>query len=251
MKHGQNPDVPVCDADGCSVPATADQTTSFEAEVPCLELHVVSDVICPWCFVGKRHLDEALANLRAEGLQLRVRWRPYELNPGMAKEGMERREYRARKFGSLERSQMLDAQVALAGKADGINFRHDLMQRTPNTFDAHRLIWLADRQGVQDAVVEALFEAYFTEGRDVGDQEVLIDIAAQSGLDRSLVQGFLRSHDGTDEVKKEIQWAQRADVHSVPTFAMHGQVLFAGAQPATVMAEVFREVIQARSRDAK
>jgi predicted DsbA family dithiol-disulfide isomerase len=243
MKQNQNPDVSACGADGCSIPSTSDQMKGFDADAQGLELHVISDVICPWCFVGKRRLDEALANIRAEGTNIRVRWLPYELNPGMPREGIERNEYRARKFGSLERSRALDAGVALAGKAEGITFRHDLMQRTPNTIEAHRLIWLADRERVQDAIVEALFEAYFTQGRDVGNREVLIEIAAHSGLNRDLVQTFLEGHDGTDEVKKEIQSAEKMGVHSVPTFAIDGRVLFSGAQPASVMSDVFRRAI--------
>src|SRR5439155_23848117 len=115
------------------------------------QLFVVSDVVCPWCYVGKKHLEKAFA---ASGIESRfdITWRPYELNPDMPSEGVDRREYRIRKFGSWEHSQMLDARVAAAGKAAGIDFRHDLMARTPNTFKAHRLLWLAAREGMQNAL---------------------------------------------------------------------------------------------------
>jgi predicted DsbA family dithiol-disulfide isomerase len=159
----------VCGFDGCSTsPAAAPNKNTQEEARPVHDLAIVSDVICPWCFVAKRNLDKAL-ELTGPDLQVKITWRPYELNPRMPKEGMDRREYRSKKFGSWEHSQTLDAQVAEAGARAGITFHHELMARTPNTFQAHRLIWLAGEEGVQDAVVEALFRAYFTEGRDVGD----------------------------------------------------------------------------------
>src|ERR1700732_3554952 len=130
-----------------------------------LTVDVISDVICPWCYIGKRRLEEAVAAFGRE--QVRVRWHPFQLNPRMPKEGVNRREYRTAKFGSWERSLALDAQVAAAGRAEGIPFAHEKIERTPNTLDAHRLIWLAEKEGVQNAVVEALFRAYFTEGRDI------------------------------------------------------------------------------------
>jgi len=135
-----------------------------------LSVDVISDVICPWCFIGKRRLERAVAALHGSH-EVRVRWLPFQLNPQMPKEGVSRREYRTRKFGSWERSQELDAQVAEAGEAEGIHFAFDRMERTPNTLEAHRLIWLADTEGVQDAVVESLFRAYFTDGRDISNPQ--------------------------------------------------------------------------------
>ena len=136
-----------------------------------LAIDIVSDVICPWRFIGKRRLEKALRLLPSES-EIEIHWRPYELNPDMPAEGIDRKLYRTRKFGSWERSQALDAQVAQAGAGEGIPFAFDRMERTPNTFDAHRLIWLARVEGVQDAVVEALFQAYFVDALDVGDREV-------------------------------------------------------------------------------
>src|SRR6266853_6026252 len=156
-----------------------------------LTVEVISDVICPWCYIGKRRLEKATA--RRGQRDVRVRWHPFQLNPRMPKAGMNRQEYRTAKFGSWERSQALDAQVAEAGRAEGIPFDYAKVMRTPNTFDAHRLIWLADREGVQDAVVEGLFAGYFTNGRDVGDHDVLAQIAAGAGLDRDRVRAFLDS----------------------------------------------------------
>ena len=166
-----------------------------------MHIDIVSDVICPWCFVAKKNFERAL-DLLPNRRNYSVVWRSYELNPGMPKEGMDRREYRSRKFGSWEQSLALDTQVAQAGQQAGITFRHDLMKRTPNTLNAHRLIWFAQHEGVQDAVVEGLFKAYFTEGRDVGDVEVLADLAAAAGRDRAKTAAFLASDEGTAEVRR-------------------------------------------------
>src|SRR4029077_10183314 len=119
---------------------------------PTIAVDVISDVICPWCFIGKRRLEKAIA---AHDGQVKVRWLPFQLNPTMPKVGISRRDYRTKKFGSWERSQELDTQVAAAGAAEGIHFSFDRIERTPNTLDAHRLIWLADWENVQGAVVEA------------------------------------------------------------------------------------------------
>jgi predicted DsbA family dithiol-disulfide isomerase len=119
---------------------------------------VISDVICPWCYIGKRRLEKAIAMLDGSP-STRVRWLPFQLNPMMPKEGIDRREYRTKKFGSWEYSQQLDPKLVAVGEAEGISFAFDLIARTPNTLDAHRLIWLADQQGTRDAIVEALFRA--------------------------------------------------------------------------------------------
>src|ERR1700689_4164500 len=131
-----------------------------------LTVEVISDVICPWCFIGKRRLEKAIAALDGKH-ECQVRWLPFQLNPAMPKEGISRKEYRIRKFGSWERSMELDAAMIAFGETEGIHFAFDRIERTPNTVDAHRLIWLADQQGRQGAVVEALFVAYFTDGRDI------------------------------------------------------------------------------------
>ncbi len=128
-------------------------------------IDVISDVICPWCYVGKRRLEKSIA-LAGLG-DVRVRWHPFQLNLQMPREGMNRKEYRTAKFGSWERSLALDAQVTEAGRAEGIPFAFDKIERTPNTLDAHRLIELAEQEHLQAAVVEAVFRAYFTQGRDI------------------------------------------------------------------------------------
>src|SRR2546421_6598628 len=174
-----------------------------------LEISVISDVICPWCFIGKRRLEKAVATVEGQH-EVRVRWLPFQLNPQMPKEGISRRVYRTRKFGSWERSLELDAQVAAAGAREGIHFAFDRMERTPNTLDAHRLIWLAQKEGVQDAVVEALFRAYFTEGRDISRAAVLLDVVAEAGLDRGRAEAVLNSDEGLAAIRAGEEQARRA-----------------------------------------
>lgn len=199
-------------------------------------LIVVSDVICPWCFMAKRNLEKALQILGPK-LQLEIAWSAFELNPEMPKDGVDRYQYRSKKFGSWNYSQSLDAQVAKAGASAGITFRHDLISRTPNTFNAHRLIWLAQEDGVQDAVVESLFRAYFTQGQDVGDINVLVAIATESGIAKDRARAFIESTDGTDVVRRDAQMAIACGISAVPTFIFDGHILFSGALKPEMMAE--------------
>lgn len=162
----------------------------------------------------------------------------------MPREGVERAAYRAAKFGSPERSRELDAQVAAAGAAAGLEFRFDRQGRTPNTVDAHRLVRRAGEAGgpaLQDAVVEALFRAYFHDGRDIGDAAVLADVASGAGLQDAAA--FLASGEGETEVLAEDAGFRRLGISGVPTFALGGHVLFSGAVPADRMAEAFRRAL--------
>jgi predicted DsbA family dithiol-disulfide isomerase len=237
----------VCGVNGCSTSATTAAKAKLDKGArPVHQLTIVSDVICPWCFVAKKNLEKAL-ELAGTDFAVHITWRPFELNPGMPKEGLDRREYRSKKFGSWEQSQSLDAQVAAAGKLAGITFRHDLMERTPNTFNAHRLIWLGGEEGVQDAVVEALFRAYFVEGRDVGDTKVLAEIAKQAGLSDTVVASFLDGNAGTDEVRLEAETAKMGGISGVPTFILDGEELFSGAMKPEHMAARLREAATAHA----
>ena len=200
-------------------------------------LDVFSDVICPWCFIGKQHMQAALKTLETDGLRFAVTWRPFQLNPEMPAAGVERDTYRTAKFGSLTRSRELDAQVASAARAAGIEIRHDRMRRTPNTVDAHRLIRLADASGHQDAVVDRLFQDYFVDGRDVGDRTVLLEAAEAAGMDRRTAEASLASDEGRAEVLAEDAAVRRAGLNGVPTFALNDHVLFSGAVPAATFAE--------------
>jgi predicted DsbA family dithiol-disulfide isomerase len=204
-------------------------------------IDIVSDAICPWCYIGKRQLERALALLASEGLSFSVHWNPFQLNPDMPKEGRDRIAYRAVKFGSAERARELDERVASAAAGVGLSFRQDLMLRTPNTLDAHRLIWLAGKEGVQDGVMEAVFAAYFTQGQDIGDSAVLANCAAEAGMDRASVADFLAGDVAANEMLAADRAAREADVNGVPAFFLDGYSLFSGAMPAETMAEALRK----------
>ena len=207
-----------------------------------LSVDVISDVICPWCYIGKRRLEKAFAAVDA---QVKVRWHSFQLNPTMPKEGISRREYRIKKFGSWERSMQLDANIVAVGKEEGIHFDFDRMERTPNTLDAHRLIWLADKDDCQDAVVEALFRAYFTEGRDISNRQTLIDVVGEAGLERQRAEGVLNSEEGMEAIKEAGEQAQRLRVDSVPFFLINGEITQSAAQPPDVFLAAFNQAVNA------
>lgn len=194
-----------------------------------MKLEVASDVICPWCYIGKRRLERALSLLKNE-LSPQIRWLPFQLNPGMPKEGVPRAEYRRAKFGSLERSRQLDARVIAEGKSEGIDFAFDRIQRTPNTTQAHRLIALAEDQ---NAVVDALFRAYFEEARDIGDPAVLADIAAQCG-----VKGWPERAPDVSALEDEVR---AMGISAVPTFIFDRKSGISGAYPAETLAQAIRD----------
>jgi len=208
-----------------------------------LTIDVISDVICPWCFIGKRRLEKAIAFHKKP---VNVRWHPFQLNPAMPKEGISRREYRIGKFGSWERSMELDANIIAVGKEEGIHFDFDLMERTPNTLDAHRLIWLAGQHGIQDAVVEALFLAYFTEGRDISNQQTLIDVVSEAGMERKQAETTLNSNEGMDAIKEAGEQARRFQVNGVPFFIINSEITLSGAQSPDVFVDAFNQAIGSR-----
>jgi predicted DsbA family dithiol-disulfide isomerase len=204
-----------------------------------LAVDVISDVICPWCFIGKRRLEKAIAAL---GGPVKVRWLPFQLNPAMPKDGISRREYRTRKFGSWERSLALDAKVVAVGEAEGIHFAFDRIERTPNTLDAHRIVGLAERQGVQGAVVEALFRAYFTEGRAISNPQTLLDVVAGAGLDRHGAEAVLNRNDDLEAIKEADALARRfGGVDGVPFFIVNGTLTLSGAQQPGAFLDAFRQ----------
>ena len=174
-----------------------------------LAIVIYSDLICPWCYIGRRRLGQAL---QIVGLSEppSIVWRPFQLNPDLPKSGLDRRAYRTAKFGSWERSQAMDQRVIETGKTLGLVFDYDRVLVTPNTMDGHRLLWWAGVLGSpQDALAEVLFRAYFSEGRDLGKLEVLADAAAEAGLSRERALLFLQSDDGRQEVLAEEREARR------------------------------------------
>lgn len=203
-------------------------------------IDVISDVICPWCYIGKRQLERALDILEQQHKQrFTVAWHPFQLNPEMPAEGVDRAKYRLAKFGSAERSRQMDERITETAAGVGLEFHLDRLTRTPNTVKAHRLIRLAGQRGVQDGVVEALFDAYFCHGADVGDDRVLADIGQHGGLEYDSVLAMLAGDEGKREVLAGDQMARNCGINGVPSFALQGHVLFSGAVPAHEMADTF------------
>jgi predicted DsbA family dithiol-disulfide isomerase len=228
LEHGA-----ACGPTGCDLEANPSPLADAPQSAD-LIVEIVSDAICPWCYIAKRNFERAVAWLPA-GVKVSVHWLPFELNPDMPVEGKDRRAYRSAKFGSWARSRQLDAQVSAAAAQAGLGLRHDLMKRTPNTFNAHRLIWLAGQEGVQDAVVEALFSAYFVEGRDIGKVNLLCDIAAGAGIARERADTLFAGKEGVAEVSASALAARRSGISSVPTFVINGIPAFSGAQRPDLM----------------
>ena len=213
-------------------------------------IDVVSDVVCPWCYIGKRHLEAALATLGESG-QPRplVRWHPYELNPGLPAEGIGRREYLERKFGGPARAAQVYERVRSAGTQAGIAFDFERIERQPNTRDAHRLIAWAQSQGDAAALVEALFRAYFVEGRFVGAHEVLAEIAHEAKLDADAAYAFLSSDVGGHEIAEAEERAATLGITGVPFFIVDGRFGLSGAQPSEAILAVLRRAKQAEAAD--
>lgn len=204
-----------------------------------LAVDVYSDVICPWCYVGKRRLEQALKTW--DGVPVNIRWRPFQLNPTMLRNGMDRRQYLDAKFGSPAAAQVIYDQVSTAGAEEGIHFAFGRIARTPNTFAAHRLIWLAGHHGKQDEMVEILFRRYFVEGGDIGSIETLSLAAAQAGLDQAATETFLTGDKGVGEVKAEEAAGHRLGIRSVPYFVFNGANALSGAQPPEQLLAAFRQ----------
>ncbi len=196
-------------------------------------IDVISDVVCPWCYLGKRRLEAAIAEA---GTQVEIHWRPFQLDPTVPPTGLDRKAYMLGKFGDQARIDAAHARLGEAGAAAGISFAFDRIMRTPNTLDAHRLIRWADPAGCQDGVVEALFRAYFVEGRDIGDRKVLVEIGAAEGLDATLVYRLLASGADESDTRDEIASAVRLGVNGVPFFIFAGRYAVSGAQEARVLA---------------
>jgi len=205
-----------------------------------LHIKIYSDVICPWCYVGKRRIERALGQLRGP-LQAQISWRPFQLNPTMAKEGMDRTSYLQAKFGSLDAFRQMEEHLLAAGAAERIQFVFEKVTRTPNTFLAHRLIWYAEQQGRQDAIVESLFRGYFTEGVDIGSVQVLGQLAGRAGLDAAASESFLYSEEGTTEVKAEEAAGHRLGIRGVPYFVLNNSLSISGAQPPDIFLSAFQQ----------
>lgn len=214
-----------------------------------ISIDLVSDVVCPWCYVGQKRLEEAMALAPEVGVDLR--WRPYQLDPTIPPEGLDRDSYMKAKFGEGGRLEEMQVRLEEIGRDVGIVFHFGDITRSPNTLDAHRVIrWAAsaDGQNVQNAVAKRLFQFYFEEGRDVGDRAVLIEAARECGMDATLVETLLAAGADVDEVKTEIDTARRMGVTGVPCYLIENRYAVVGAQDAETLADAMRQVAEAKSR---
>ncbi len=202
-----------------------------------MQLQIYSDTICPWCLIGKRRLERALAQRPQPDLE--VTWHAFQLNPEMPAGGMDRRRYLELKFGGGEGARQVYGQIEQAGASEGIGFNFEAIQRTPNTIDSHRLIRWAGREGRQSAMVEGLFAAYFFDGRDIGDPETLVAVAEAVGLDPAEAQALLASDQDLEAVRGEDAEARRIGIQGVPTFIWSGRYVLSGAHPPEVLLQLF------------
>ena len=199
-----------------------------------LTIDMISDVVCPWCYIGKQLLEQAIA-LKPD-IPVEVRFRPYFLNPWVPREGMSREDYLITKFGSVERYNSNNNRVVDAAAAAGLDYNRDRIKRQPNTLDCHRLILWAERAGKAAAMKQRLMELYFSEGGDLTQPEVLIAAAADCGLDADEVRALLASDQDVDTVEREAQSAKEAGIEGVPCFVIGGLIALSGAQPPEYLA---------------
>jgi predicted DsbA family dithiol-disulfide isomerase len=202
-----------------------------------MRLDIYSDAICPWCYIGKHRLERALSKRPQRGLTLQ--WRAFQLNPGMPPEGMERNAYLEAKFGGVERAQRMFEMVRAAGLGEGIEFAFDRIKRTPNTLNAHRLVRFAAARGKQSRMLDALFAAYFLDGRDTGSARVLTEIAGEVGLERAAVRLYLQTEADVETVLGEDRIARRLGITGVPCFVFNGRFALSGAQEPEALFQLF------------
>lgn len=205
-----------------------------------IKLDIISDPICPWCYIGKSGLDRALEKNPDHPFE--VEWHPFQLNPDMPKAGMDRRTYLETKFGGKENAVRVYGQIADAAEAAGLKINFEGIEKTPNTLDAHRLIHWAGLEGRQTAVVSKLFKAYFVEGQDIGDADVLVEIGAAAEMNPDMVKRLLESESDLEDIKARDAHARERGVTGVPCFIVANQHALPGAQPPDLWERVLGEL---------
>jgi len=205
-----------------------------------VKLDIISDPICPWCYIGKTNLDRALE--RAGDHPFEIEWHPFQLNPDMPRAGMDRREYLETKFGGKEGAVTAYAPILTSAEKAGLDINFEGIKTTPNTLDAHRLIHWAGLEAAQTRVVSALFRAYFVEGRDIGNAEVLADIADSSGMDAAVVARLLASDADVQMIRDRDAHSRKMGVTGVPTFVVAGRHAVPGAQPPELWDKVIADI---------
>jgi len=207
-----------------------------------MQIDIVSDTVCPWCFIGKRRIARAIA-MRPD-MTFDVHWRPYRLDPTIPPEGVDRRAYLKAKFGDSPRSAQMGEVLRNEGLGEGIDFHFDKIERSPNTLDSHRVIRWAASAGVQDALVERMFDAYFVQGRNIGDRAVLAEIAAGAGMDSGLVAELLDKGADREIVEKEDLLAHEMGISGVPTFIFENRYMISGAREPEVLVRIIDKAVE-------
>jgi predicted DsbA family dithiol-disulfide isomerase len=201
-----------------------------------MQIDIVSDTVCPWCFIGKRRIERAMA-LRPD-VKFDVSWRPYRLDPSIPREGVDRRAYLKAKFGDSPRTTAMGDAIRTEGESEGITFAFDKIARSPNTLDSHRLIRWAASAGVQNEVVEGLFQAYFIEGQDIGSSAVLSEVAGKAGMDGELVATLLSGDADLESIEREAGLANEMGITGVPTFIFDSKFMISGAREAELLVRI-------------
>jgi predicted DsbA family dithiol-disulfide isomerase len=208
---------------------------------PTIKIAIASDVICPWCYIGKRRIEKAMDQLKNE-YDFDIRYLPFELNPSTPKEGYNQKEYLSNKFGGEERYEQLTKNVTSIAAQEGLTFDFNKQLKSPNTLDSHRIIWFSEKKGKQKATVEAFFKAFFEDGVDLTLKENLIKVAASAGLDAGEVAALLDSNEGLNEVKESEYYIQNAGVSGVPFYIINDKYGISGAQPADVFVKALKDI---------
>lgn len=206
-----------------------------------IKIDIVSDVVCPWCYIGKRRLERAMEALKDE-FDFEITYLPFELNPQMPKEGKNQKEYLTAKFGGKAQYEKITSHVTKIASEEGLNFDFESQSISPNTRDAHRLIWLAKDEGIQPEVKEAFMSAYFEQGEDLSKSETLVRIANKAGLEKSKAEKFLASGDGLVEVQYLQQSNHQRGITGVPFYIINDKYGISGAQPSSVFIEAIKDI---------
>ena len=215
-----------------------------------LKIDIVSDVVCPWCAIGYKKLSEAMTQLDDE-ISFEVNWKPYELHPEIPKEGFNKKEYYKIKFSESSGSSDKFNFISKEGRKVGLEFNFKKSKNLPNTFLAHRLLWLCRSKDMQDDIAEALFYAYFTDGRDVGNEDELIEISSENGLNKQEIRDFFQSNIGHEEVLREENRAREMNIFSVPTYIFNKKYLLVGGQESDTFKAYIEKVIEVESKNSK
>ena len=205
-----------------------------------IELDIFSDTVCPWCYIGKKRLEKAINDYK--NIEFKQIWRPFQLNPGMPPDGMDRQEYLISKFGSADAAKTIYDNIYDEGLVEGINFNFDSIHTTPNSFNSHRLLALAYKQGIQENVLDSLFESYFLNGEDIGDPNILLDIAIKHQIDDEVFKTYLSDQENIEPLANEELEARKMGINSVPTFIVNKQIVINGAQTSENFDIIFKKL---------